>query len=31
MFALALPEWKTRFRGLLEDIKTLVGKGAGAK
>ena len=31
MFALALPEWKTRFRGLLEDINTLVGKGAGAK
>ena len=31
MFAQALPEWKTRFRRLLEDIKTLVGKGAGAK
>jgi len=31
MFALALPEWKTRFRGLLEDIKTLAGKGAGEK
>jgi hypothetical protein len=31
MFAQALPEWKTRFRGLLEDINTLVGKGAGAK
>ena len=31
MFVLALPEWKIRFRGLLEDIKTLAGKGAGAK
>ncbi|MCB2145563.1 MAG: ATP-binding protein [Deltaproteobacteria bacterium] len=31
MFTLALPEWKARFRGLLEDIKTLVGKGAGTK
>jgi MinD superfamily P-loop ATPase len=31
MFALALPEWKIRFRGLLEDIRTLVGKGAGIK
>jgi MinD superfamily P-loop ATPase len=31
MFALALPEWKIRFRGLLKDIRTLVGKGAGIK
>jgi MinD superfamily P-loop ATPase len=31
MFSLVLPEWKARFRGLLEDIKTLVGKGAGTK
>ena len=31
MFALAIPEWKIRFRGLLEDIKTLARKGTGAK
>jgi MinD superfamily P-loop ATPase len=31
MFALALPEWKARFRELVEKIETLTGKGAGAK
>ena len=31
MFALALPEWKDRFRELLEAIKVLIGKGAGEK
>ncbi len=31
MFALAIPEWKARFRELLEQIKTLIGKGAGEK
>ncbi|MBC2712222.1 MAG: P-loop NTPase [Desulfosarcina sp.] len=31
MFALALPEWKVRFRELVENIETLTGKGAGAK
>jgi MinD superfamily P-loop ATPase len=31
MFALAIPEWKIRFRELLEQIKTLIGKGAGEK
>jgi MinD superfamily P-loop ATPase len=31
MFAQALPEWKARFRRLLEDIEQLVGKGAGVK
>lgn len=31
MFALALPEWKDRFRELLDAIKVLIGKGAGEK
>jgi MinD superfamily P-loop ATPase len=31
MFALALPEWKNRFRELLDAIKVLIGKGAGEK
>jgi len=31
MFALALPEWKARFRELAETIATLTGKGTGAK
>ncbi len=31
MFALALPEWKARFCGLIESIETLSGKGAGKK
>jgi MinD superfamily P-loop ATPase len=31
MFALAMPEWKDRFRELVEHIETLTGKGAGAK
>jgi len=31
MFALALPEWKARFRELIENIETLTGKGAGEK
>jgi len=31
MFALALPEWKARFRELIETIETLTGKGAGAQ
>ena len=30
MFALALPEWKSRFRELIEKIETMTGKGAGA-
>lgn len=29
MFTLTLPEWKARFRELLQQIKTLIGKGAG--
>lgn len=31
MFTLTLPEWKARFRELLQQIKTLIGKGAGEK
>ena len=31
MFALALPEWKARFRELIEKIETMTGKGAGAQ
>ena len=31
MFALAMPEWKDRFRELAENIQTLTGKGAGVK
>ena len=31
MFTLTLPEWKSRFRELLQQIKTLTGKGAGEK
>jgi len=31
MFALAIPEWKARFRELLEEIKTLIGKRAVEK
>jgi MinD superfamily P-loop ATPase len=31
MFALAFPEWKNRFRELIEAIATLTGKGVGAK
>jgi hypothetical protein len=31
MFALALPEWKARFRELADNIATLTGKGTGAK
>ncbi|BBO68528.1 cobyrinic acid a,c-diamide synthase [Desulfosarcina alkanivorans] len=31
MFALAMPEWKARFRELVGQIETLTGKGAGAK
>ena len=29
MFALAIPEWKARFRELLQEIEALTGKGAG--
>jgi MinD superfamily P-loop ATPase len=29
MFALAMPAWKARFRGLLANIETLIEKGAG--
>lgn len=31
MFVLAIPEWKVRFRQMLEQIKTLTGKGAGER
>jgi MinD superfamily P-loop ATPase len=31
LFALTMPAWRARFRGLLEDIETLTGKGVGAK
>jgi MinD superfamily P-loop ATPase len=31
MFTLTHPEWKTRFRELAEQIKTLAGKGADSK
>jgi MinD superfamily P-loop ATPase len=31
MFALAMPEWKARFRELVGQIETLTGKGAGVK
>ncbi|WP_319407840.1 ATP-binding protein [uncultured Desulfosarcina sp.] len=31
MFSLVLPEWKARFRELVEKIETLTGKGAGGK
>jgi MinD superfamily P-loop ATPase len=31
LFALIMPAWRARFRGLLEDIETLTGKGVGAK
>ena len=31
MFAQALPEWKARFRELIEKIETMTGKGAGAQ
>ena len=31
MFALAIPEWKARFRQMLEQIKTLTGKGVGER
>jgi MinD superfamily P-loop ATPase len=31
MFALALPEWKARFRELIEKIETMTGKGVGAQ
>ena len=31
MFALAIPEWKARFRELVGQIETLTGKGAGVK
>jgi MinD superfamily P-loop ATPase len=31
MFALAIPEWKARFRELRDEIKALIGKGAGEK
>ncbi len=31
MFAQALPEWKARFRELIETIETMTGKGAGAQ
>jgi len=31
MFALALPEWKARFRELIQKIETMTGKGAGAQ
>ncbi|MEE4114513.1 MAG: ATP-binding protein [Desulfobacteraceae bacterium] len=31
MFAQALPEWKARFRELLEKIETMTGKGAGVQ
>jgi MinD superfamily P-loop ATPase len=31
MFALAIPEWKARFRELVGKIETLTGKGAGVK
>jgi MinD superfamily P-loop ATPase len=30
MLTLARPEWKARFRELLEKIETMTGKGAGA-
>ena len=30
MFAQALPEWRARFRELIETIETMTGKGAGA-
>lgn len=29
MFALAMPQWKSRFRQLLTDIEKLTGKGGG--
>ncbi|MBR9986780.1 MAG: ATP-binding protein [Desulfosarcina sp.] len=31
MFALSLPEWKARFRELIEKIEAITGKGAGAQ
>jgi MinD superfamily P-loop ATPase len=31
IFSLALPEWKARFRELIEKIETMTGKGAGAQ
>ena len=31
MFALAMPEWKARFRELVGKIERLTGKGAGVK
>ena len=31
MFAQTLPEWKARFRELIEKIETMTGKGAGAQ
>jgi MinD superfamily P-loop ATPase len=31
IFSLALPEWKARFRELIEKIETMAGKGAGAQ
>ena len=30
LFALTMPEWKARFRGLYEQIESLAGKGVGA-
>lgn len=29
LFALTMPEWKARFRGMADQIATLTGKGAG--
>jgi MinD superfamily P-loop ATPase len=31
IFSLAHPEWKARFRELIEKIETMTGKGAGAQ
>jgi MinD superfamily P-loop ATPase len=31
IFAQAIPEWKARFRELIEKIETMTGKGAGAQ
>jgi MinD superfamily P-loop ATPase len=31
LFSLTLPAWKTRFRALLDDIETLIGKGGRAR